>query len=122
MSPKGGGSSWDGAQLDESHRWLRPSFSAQWGTHRFLRLFLSGLLFGDFGALLAGFGETNGDRLFLALHCPCLAALPGLEGAALFPVHCTFDALARGLSVLCHARPFALEGGQRVGTASRQSN
>jgi hypothetical protein len=71
-------------------------------------------LFGDFGALLAGFGQTNGYGLFLALYGATLATLSRLEGAALFPMHRTLDAFARGLSVFCHARRFPPELSSRL--------
>src|ERR1700761_3088241 len=60
------------------------------------------LLFRDFRTLLACFGKSYCDGLLLALHGAALTAFAGLQGAALFAVYRTFDALACCASVLCH--------------------
>ncbi len=61
----------------------------------------------NFRALLARFGEADGNRLFATLYCSSLAASAGFKSAALFSAHRAFDGFACGLAVLSSTRLFA---------------
>src|SRR6476620_6148095 len=57
----------------------------------------------DLGAGFARFAETDGDRLFAALHLR-VTTLSALERACFALVHRALHALARGLAILARAR------------------
>ncbi len=54
---------------------------------------------GTFTPFLRRFRETDSNRLLTTFYFAALAAFAGTKCAALFPMHCALDALARSLAI-----------------------
>lgn len=60
---------------------------------------LGGFLFGDLGALFAGLGKANGDRLLATLHRSALPAGAGFQRAMFLAPHGAGDSFSSGLAI-----------------------